>query len=201
MVLRIHLRVFQSRNGHVAGWLCLQSRPVSCVVCALLSPPRPLPNLLHILVPPLALQTPLTLDSLIGPPASVISVLLGSPAMSPQLPPRSRFSSCSPQVSCQSGTPTRSAMMRFQFLVWMSLPPFSFLPMLLLPHLPTVLMKFPLRDSHTVLLWFRVMVMLRFLSRTPVFLAFPPPLPSASYRSPSTCPAGWRPHRRPLGYG
>jgi hypothetical protein len=49
--------------------------------------------------------------------------------------------------------------------------------MLPLPRLPTVMMKFPFRVSHTVLLWFRVMVMLRFLSCTPVFFAFPPPPP------------------------
>jgi hypothetical protein len=51
----------------------------------------------------------------------------------------------------------------------------SILPMLLLPRLPTVMMKFPFRVSHTVLLWFRVMVMLRFLSYAPVSLALPPP--------------------------
>jgi hypothetical protein len=38
------------------------------------------------------------------------------------------------------------------------------------------MMKFPFRVSNTVLLWFRVMVMLRFLSCAPVFLAFPNPL-------------------------
>jgi hypothetical protein len=38
------------------------------------------------------------------------------------------------------------------------------------------MMKSPF-GSHTVLLCFHVMVMLRFLSRTPVFLAFPPPPP------------------------
>jgi hypothetical protein len=54
-------------------------------------------------------------------------------------------------------------------------PPLGLLPLLLLPCLLTE-MKFTFRVSHTVLLWFRVMVMLRFLSRTPVFLAFPPPL-------------------------
>jgi hypothetical protein len=48
--------------------------------------------------------------------------------------------------------------------------------MLLLPRLPTLMMKFPFRVSHTVLLWFRVMVMLRFLSHAPVFLASPLPL-------------------------
>jgi hypothetical protein len=49
--------------------------------------------------------------------------------------------------------------------------------MLLLPRLPTAMTKFSFRVSHTVLLWFCVMVMLRFLSRAPVFLAFPPPPP------------------------
>jgi hypothetical protein len=33
--------------------------------------------------------------------------------------------------------------------------------------------------------WFRVIVMLRFLSRTPVFLAFPPPLLLFSFNLPS----------------
>jgi hypothetical protein len=40
-------------------WLAMQSRPVSYVVCVLLSHLRPLLILLHILVPPLALQAPL----------------------------------------------------------------------------------------------------------------------------------------------
>jgi hypothetical protein len=53
----------------------------------------------------------------------------------------------------------------------------SILPMLLLPRLPTVMMKFPFRVSPTVLLWFRVMVMLRFLSYAPVSRALPPPPP------------------------
>jgi hypothetical protein len=34
--------------------------------------------------------------------------------------------------------------------------------------------RYPRVIVYTVLLWFRVMVMLRFLSRTAVFLAFPP---------------------------
>jgi hypothetical protein len=49
--------------------------------------------------------------------------------------------------------------------------------MLLLSCLPTEMMKSPFRISHTVPLCIRVMVMLRFLSRIPVFLAFPPPPP------------------------
>jgi hypothetical protein len=57
--LRIYLRGFQLRNGLITGWLCLRSTPVSYVVCVLLSLPRLLHNLLHIIVRPLALQTPL----------------------------------------------------------------------------------------------------------------------------------------------
>jgi hypothetical protein len=49
--------------------------------------------------------------------------------------------------------------------------------MLLLPCLPIVMIKFPFRVSHTVLLWFRVMVMPRLLSRATLFLTFPPPPP------------------------
>jgi hypothetical protein len=46
--------------------------------------------------------------------------------------------------------PTRSAMMRFPFLVCTSLPTLSLLPVLLLPCLLTVTIKFPFRVSHTV---------------------------------------------------
>jgi hypothetical protein len=46
-----------------------------------------------------------------------------------------------------------------------------------IPRLPAAMTKLSFRVSHTVLLWFCVMVMLRFLSRAPVFLAFPPPPP------------------------
>jgi hypothetical protein len=53
--------------------------------------------------------------------------------------------------------------------------------MLLLPRLPTVMMTFPFRVSHTILLWFRVMVMLRFLSYALVLLAVPPPPPLLSF--------------------
>jgi hypothetical protein len=64
-------------------------------------------------------------------------------------------------------------MPRFTFLVCMALSPLS---LLLLPRLPTVMTRFSLGVSHTALLWFRVMVMPKFLSRAPVYLAFPPPL-------------------------
>jgi hypothetical protein len=47
--------------------------------------------------------------------------------------------------------------------------------MLLFPSLPTVMPKFPFSGFLTVLLWFGVMVMLRFLSSARVFLAFPSP--------------------------
>jgi hypothetical protein len=54
-----------------------------------------------------------------------------------------------------------------------------------------VMTMFSFRVSHTVMLWFCLMVMLTFLSSAAVFLPFLLPLPS--YCSPSTCPAGWRP--------
>jgi hypothetical protein len=72
--------------------------------------------------------------------------------------------------------PTRSPMMGFPFLVGMSLSPHGLLLVMLLPHLPTVMMKFPCHCSHIVMRWFRV-VMLRFLSCAPISLAVAPPLP------------------------
>jgi hypothetical protein len=68
-------------------------------------------------------------------------------------------------------------MTRFTFLVCIALFPLSLLPMLLLPRLPTVMTKFSFHVSHIGLLWFCVMVMLRFLSHATVFLAFTPPPP------------------------
>jgi hypothetical protein len=59
----------------------------------------------------------------------------------------------------------------------MPLPPLGLLPVLLLPCLPTVMMKFSFPVSHIILLWFHVMVMLRFLPCTTVFLALAPLLP------------------------
>jgi hypothetical protein len=44
--------------------------------------------------------------------------------------------------------------------------------MLLLPRLLTVMMKCLIRVAHAILLCFRVLVMLQFLARTPVFLTF-----------------------------
>jgi hypothetical protein len=90
--------------------------------------------------------------------------------------------------------PTRSSMTRFPFLVCMPLPPLSVLPVLLLPRLPTVMMKFPFHVSHTVLLWFRVSVMSSFLS-----LALPPSPPLLFLPQPAPHAGGRR--RCPLGYG
>jgi hypothetical protein len=120
---------------------------------------------------PCTTDTATTLDSMDGPPASVASVLM--------LSPLSRFlGPAFPVVvpGCHVLL-TRSAMMRLQVLVCLSPPPLSLLPVLLLPHLLTTMMKFLFRTAHAVLLSFCVVVMLQFLSRAPVFLAFPLPPP------------------------
>jgi hypothetical protein len=65
---------------------------------------------------------------------------------------------------------------RVDALLGMSNVTSQLLPVLLLPRLPAVMKKFPFRAFHSTLPWIRVMVMLRFLSRAQVFLAFPPPL-------------------------
>jgi hypothetical protein len=105
-------------------------------MCPALSPSTTSQTPAHTCSTPCTTDTATTLDSLVGPPASVTSVIL-----------------CS--LLC----------------------PLSLLSMLLLPRLLAVMMKMPFCASPTILLWFRVMVMLRFLFRTPVFLAFPPPPP------------------------
>jgi hypothetical protein len=117
---------------------------------------------------------PTTLDSLVGPPASVTSVLLGSPGMSPQPPPRSRSFCCCPQVS---GTPDQISDDELRIpRLHGPFPPHPF------AHAAP---PSPADSADEVLipcflhrpLWFRVIVMLRFLSRAPVFLAFSPPPP------------------------
>jgi hypothetical protein len=45
--------------------------------------------------------------------------------------------------------------------------------MLRLPHLQAVMIKFPFRNFHPVLVWFRVSVMSRFLFDSLCFLFFP----------------------------
>jgi hypothetical protein len=120
---RIHLRVLQLRNELVPGWICLRPRPVSHVVCVLPSPPSTPSQ-----PPAHACSTPRTTDttaSMDGPPASVTSVLLGSPVVSPQPLPRSCVSSCSLKCLACLVLPTRSAMMRFalQTFLRVTFPP------------------------------------------------------------------------------
>jgi hypothetical protein len=61
-----------------------------------------------------------------------------------------------------------SVMMSSPSLVYLSRPLSGLLLMLRLARSQTVMMKFQSRVSHTKLLWFRVMVMLRFISRSSV---------------------------------
>jgi hypothetical protein len=97
---------------------------------------------------------------------------------------RSCVSCCSPQVLCVSGAPDQVS--DDEVLISCLNVPSPPWPMVL-PRLPTVMMKFPFRVSRTVLLWCRVMVMLRFPSCARIFSLLYLP----SYFSPATCPAGW----------
>jgi hypothetical protein len=87
----------------------------------------------------------------------------------------------SPQVRCASGAPDHVGDDEVPIPCHhvTCVPPLGLLPMLLLPRLPTVMMTLPFRITHTVLLWFRirVIVMVRFLSYVHVFLAFTSPSP------------------------
>jgi hypothetical protein len=97
--------------------------------------------------------------------------------MSPQPPPRSRSFCCSLQVSCVSGTPDQISNDKVPIpRLHDTFPPQPS------AHAAASLPadradEVPIPRSHTVLLWFCVMAMLKFLSRALVFLAFPPPPP------------------------
>jgi hypothetical protein len=80
----------------------------------------------------------------------------------------------------------RLSMTRNAVLVCLALPPLSLLPLLLFPCMPTAMAKFSFRMSHDVLVWFCVVVMLKFLSLARVFLTFPPPIPLPLFAL--TCP-------------
>jgi hypothetical protein len=92
-------------------------------------------------------STAAALDSMDGLPASVTSILLGSPVAPPHLLLKSRITCCSPQVSCVSDAPDQGSDDEVP-----------------IPRLLTVLMKFPLPGSFNTPLYFHVMVvMMRFL--------------------------------------
>jgi hypothetical protein len=102
--------------------------------------------------------------------------LLGPPVESPQPLPESRISCCSPQMSCVSRSPDQVSDDEIPIpRLCVTAPPGP--SACAVATLLTVMMKFLFCVSQTVLLCFCVMVMLQFLSRTQVFLAFPPPPP------------------------
>jgi hypothetical protein len=100
----------------------------------------------------------------------------GSPDVSARPLPRSRVSCCSPLVPCVSGAHDQVSDDEVP-IPCLHVTSLVHLLVLLLPCLPTVIMKFLFHGSHNVLLWFHVMVMLRFHSCSPAFLAFAPPPP------------------------
>jgi hypothetical protein len=148
-----------------------------CGMCPALSPAAPSQPPAHDCSTPCTADTATTLDSMDGPPTSICSALLGSPLCPPSHFLGPVFPVVDPSCLACLVLPTRSAMARFPFLIGMSLPPpLGLLPVLLLPRLRTVMMKVHL-VSHIVLLWFHVMVMLRFLPCALAFHAFAPSLP------------------------
>jgi hypothetical protein len=128
-------------------------------------------------VPPLALQTPL-LSLTVWMVHLPLSLPPGFPIVSPQPLPRSRGSCCSPQVPCVSSASDHVSNDKVPIpCLHVTAPPRP--SALAAATSPTVIWTFPFCVSHTVLLWFHGMVMLRFVSCAPVFLAFilPPPSP------------------------
>jgi hypothetical protein len=125
-----------------------------------------------------------------------LSLCPGLPGCAPP-PATSYVLRCPPQVPCVSGAPDQVSDDEAPIsCLHFTSPPRPSVLAGAAACLPTVMMQFPFRGSHTVriLLWFRGMVMLRFLSCAQAFLALL--LHLSSYCLPSTCPAGWRP--RPM---
>jgi hypothetical protein len=176
-ILRTRLRVFQSQHGLAVAWTSLQLRRVSYVVCALLLPPCHLPNPQRTPVPPLVLltqQLPWTVW-IAHKPLSPLSTWI--------LPMRPQ--GCCPHPALSATVPrcpsclvlwTLSVMTRSPFLVCMSDPQGNRQLMLRPPCLQIVMMNFPFCAFLPALLWFRAVVMMRFLLRALCFLA-PHPLP------------------------
>jgi hypothetical protein len=149
-----------SVSSVILGSASANSRLLSQSKCSCCGPQTPLPHQTEWMF-----HLPLSL-----PPSWVL------PLCPPGCFPGPAFPVVVPRCPACLVLPTRSPMMGFPFLVCMSLFPHGLLLVMLLPHLPTVMMKFPCHGSHIVLLWFHV-VMLGFLSCAPTFLAAAPPLP------------------------
>jgi hypothetical protein len=116
------------------------------------------------------------LDSLDG--ASVTSVLKGSTVVSPRLLPRSRVSCYSPQVPCVSGAPGQVSHDEVPIPCLRVSPPPPRCSARAAAALPAERDdEVPIYFSPTVLLWFHVLVMPRFISCGQAFLVLTLPLP------------------------
>jgi hypothetical protein len=155
-----------------------------CSMCPTLSPVTPSQPAAYACFTPCTTDTATTLYSVDAPPASITSILMCSPGCFLS----SAFSAGVPRCIACLVLPTRSAMNRFPFLVCMSLPRLHLLPVLLLPHLLTVMAKVPFCVSPPCPALVCVLVMPSFLSSAKAFLAC---------TSPSRCPADWQPRMMP----
>jgi hypothetical protein len=161
----------------------LQPRPVSYAACAFtLTPPQPLLTP----VPLLVLRTQLL-------PWTVWIACMPLPPLSSWIFSLRHPAGClsTPVPDADPVRSVWSVVTRSPFLVCMSCPHSDLLLPLQLPHLQTVLVKFPFRGFHSVLFWFRVVLMTRFYPAPKTYLSFLFHFPS--HCSPSTCLAGWWP--------
>jgi hypothetical protein len=170
LALRTRLWISQSPHRIAAGWTSLQSQPIFCSVCLFrcVSSPPDISAQVRPPVPPPLLRTPLL------PWTVWIALLPLSPLPIWLLPlkPQGRCLNPSLRVSLACLV-LRILSVTKRSLVYMSCPLGNLLLVLPPPHLHTVMMKFLFLP---VLLWFGVIVMMRFLFHVLCFLV-PPPLP------------------------
>jgi hypothetical protein len=161
--------------------------------------PRHVPLLT--LIPPLVLRTQLLPWTVwICLYASASPVLMGFSSETPRLLSHYPLSYSSPQVPCVlCFKPAQAVMTRSLFLVRKSRPHNDLLLMLRPPNVQIAMMTFPFCVLDRFLLWFRVIVMLIFLTPGPLL----PCLSSTSRPFVRSCPApqACGPGRCPLGYG
>jgi hypothetical protein len=130
---------------------------VSYVVCALLSPMTLFRPLL-MPVPPADFTT--TMGTLAGAHPSVIL----APLATPELLSHSHLSCCSPQAICVSGASDLANDGAVPIPCLHLVAPIALVNLLfMLRPLQTAMIKFSSHISQPVLLWFRVIVMMRFL--------------------------------------
>jgi hypothetical protein len=111
------------------------------------------------------------MDSLDCSPISASSVLMGSPSEPPGCYLRTRFPVVVPTCLASLVLRTWTVLTRSEIHICMSRPHCNLLLLMRQPHLQAGMINIPFRVFHTVQLWFRERVMMRFILWPSAFLS------------------------------